>query len=137
MKIFNIWVILMAVTFTGTAQYYNGLDTSLRCGDFKTALHNHITANTTVRSYDDLIGAHATYDIHKSDDGLRTIIWDMYSDNPSGAELTIVRAIVIIESTLHQLHGMVTNCLCTQTFLISYQQMVMLMESVATGLWLK
>lgn len=86
MKIFNIWVILMAVTFTGTAQYYNGLDTSLRCGDFKTALHNHITANTTVRSYDDLIGAHATYDIHKSDDGLRTIIWDMYSDNPSGAE---------------------------------------------------
>jgi endonuclease I len=85
MKYFLIWSFLLTY-LSVFSQYYNSLDTTLRCGDFKTALHNHIKANTRVNSYDDLIGAHATYDIHKSDDGLRTIIWDMYSDNPMGAE---------------------------------------------------
>ncbi len=86
MKFLYTWVFFLTFPLQSFSQYYNGLDTTLRCGDFKTALHNHIKANTTVRSYDDIVVAHASYDTHKSDDGLRTIIWDMYSDNPTGAE---------------------------------------------------
>jgi endonuclease I len=85
-KILSLFFLVLITSLYADIPYYNGLDTTLRCGDFKTALSNKINSGVSVKDYDFLIGAHAAYDIHKSDDNLRTIIWDMYSDNPIGPE---------------------------------------------------
>jgi endonuclease I len=67
--------------------YYN-TTAGLNCGPLKTALFNIIkplSANPNP-TYDGICIMYPTTDFHKSDDGLRDIIWDMYSDNPAGAE---------------------------------------------------
>ena len=70
----------------GPGSYYNTIDTNKTCANFKTALFNLISSNYTVITYDQVKTAFASTDMHKSDDGLRNIIWDMYSDNPTGPE---------------------------------------------------
>lgn len=73
-------------TTTSAAGYYSSITTQT-CATLKTDLSNLITSGHIQLNYGDLdnIQMPATDD-HLSDDGLRTIIWDMYSDNPSGAE---------------------------------------------------
>ncbi len=66
--------------------YYNSIDTNQNCTNLKTALFNLISSNYTQITYAQVKSAYQSTDMHKSDDGLRNIIWDMYSDNPAGAE---------------------------------------------------
>lgn len=74
------------ITKADPGNYYNGLDTNQTCANFKTALFHLISSNYTQITYNDVKSAYAHTDMHKSDDGLRDIIWDMYSDNPAGPE---------------------------------------------------
>ena len=67
--------------------YYN-TTAGLSCGPLKTALFNIIrplSANPNP-TYDGICIMYPTTDFRKSDDGLRDIIWDMYSDNPAGTD---------------------------------------------------
>ncbi len=55
------------------------------CEELKTALHNLIKDHTVV-SYGSLWTHYQTTDDHLNDAGNEVIVWDMYSDNPVGAE---------------------------------------------------
>ncbi len=55
------------------------------CEDLKTALHNLIDGHTSV-SYGSLWTHYQTTDDHLDDSGSNIIVWDMYTDNPDGAE---------------------------------------------------
>jgi endonuclease I len=79
-----------ATTLTGTGippGYYDPA-TSLLCTPLKTALFNIIKPTTAnpPPTYDGICSIYPTTDYRKSDDMLRDIIWDMYSDNPTGAD---------------------------------------------------
>ena len=66
--------------------YYNAA-TGLNCGPLKTALANIISANYVQLSYTPGVwNAFQTTDLHRNDANTADIIWDMYSDNPAGAE---------------------------------------------------
>lgn len=66
--------------------YYNSA-TGLTCGPLKTALFNIISSNTTVLSYSPgTWNAVATTDMHRNDANTADVVWDMYSDNPTGPE---------------------------------------------------
>jgi endonuclease I len=67
-------------------EYYKNLNDSLRCRQLKTALKNLTSAGYTSRSYDEVRFFMEANDTRPSDDGLRNIMWDMYSDNPTGAD---------------------------------------------------
>jgi endonuclease I len=68
--------------------YYNGISESLRCAPLKTALSKLIGTGTAYVDYVTVGGRFllTSGDVKKSDDGLRNIMWDIYSDNPSGPE---------------------------------------------------
>ena len=68
----------------GNSNYYAAIG-SETCSNLKTALHNLIDDHTTV-SYGSLWTYYQTTDDHINDSGTETIVWDMYSDNPTGAE---------------------------------------------------
>jgi endonuclease I len=66
--------------------YYNAAS-SLTCDPLKTALFNIISANYIQLSYSPGVwDAFETTDMHRNDANTADIIWDMYSDNPAGAE---------------------------------------------------
>ncbi|HMJ48662.1 MAG TPA: endonuclease, partial [Ferruginibacter sp.] len=68
------------------ANYYSSITTQ-SCAALKTALSNIINAGVTQLNYgsiDDMY--HPTTDDHLNDAGNQVIVWDMYSDNPTGAE---------------------------------------------------
>ena len=66
--------------------YYNAA-AGLTCGPLKTSLRNIISANYNQLSYTPGVwNAYQTTDQHRNDANTATIIWDMYSDNPAGAE---------------------------------------------------
>ena len=66
--------------------YYNAA-TGLTCTQLKTALFNIISANYNQLSYTPGVwDAYQTTDMHRNDANTADIIWDMYSDNPAGAE---------------------------------------------------
>jgi endonuclease I len=66
--------------------YYSGAD-GLACQPLKTALKVAISSNAAVLSYTPgLWNAYKYTDLHKDDDNINDIIWDMYSDNPNGPE---------------------------------------------------
>ena len=73
-----------ATTSGGGTDYYSGIG-SETCENLKTALHNLID-NHTVVSYSSLWTHYQTTDDHLNDNGNEIIVWDMYSDNPTGAE---------------------------------------------------
>lgn len=86
---YNITSLDASVTTTNVAGvpagYYTSAD-GLSCQPLKTALRN-ITANGyTQLSYGDLWTAYQYTDMHRNDGNTADIIWDMYSDNPAGAE---------------------------------------------------
>lgn len=78
-----------ATTLTGNGippGYYNAA-TGLTCSQLKTALFNIISANYNQLSYTPGVwDAYQTTDMHRNDANNADIIWDMYSDNPAGAE---------------------------------------------------
>lgn len=66
--------------------YYNGTS-GLTCATLKTKLKNRISDSTNVLSYTPGVwNAFATTDLHRNDANTANVIWDMYSDNPTGAE---------------------------------------------------
>jgi endonuclease I len=67
--------------------YYNGL-TGLTCGPLKTALYNIIkpTVANPEPTYKGILGASQLTDGRRNDNNTKFIVWDIYSDNPSGAE---------------------------------------------------
>ena len=68
----------------GGSNYYDGIGNET-CDALKTALFNLIDGHTTV-SYNSLWTHYQTTDDHLNDAGTEVIVWDMYSDNPSGSE---------------------------------------------------
>ena len=68
----------------GNSNYYASIG-SETCENLKTALFNLIDGHTSV-SYGSLWTHYQTTDDHLNDAGNEVIVWDMYSDNPSGAE---------------------------------------------------
>jgi len=67
------------------AGYYNAA-AGLSCSPLKTALFNIISANYSPLTYAQVWTAYQTTDLHRNDANTADIIWDMYSDNPAGAE---------------------------------------------------
>lgn len=67
------------------AGYYDAA-AGLTCGPLKTALSNIISANYNALTYGEVWTAYQTTDMHRNDANTADIIWDMYSDNPAGAE---------------------------------------------------
>ncbi len=66
--------------------YYNAA-AGLTCQPLKTALKTIISSGTQVFTYSPGLWNAFTYtDVHSNDANTATIIWDMYSDNPTGAE---------------------------------------------------
>ncbi|MEO7306060.1 MAG: endonuclease [Ferruginibacter sp.] len=65
--------------------YYNAA-AGLNCNQLKTALFNIISANYVELTYGDVWTAYASTDQHRNDANTADIMWDMYSDNPTGAE---------------------------------------------------
>jgi endonuclease I len=70
----------------GQGDYYKNLNDSLRCKQLKTALKELTSAGFTARTYDEVKFFMEANDTRPSDDGLRNIMWDMYSDNPDGTD---------------------------------------------------
>ncbi len=68
------------------AGYYNAA-AGLTCGNLKDALSSIITAGQTTLSYSTLDDNQIPVaDVIQSDDGLRSIIWDIYTNNTTGPE---------------------------------------------------
>ncbi len=68
----------------GNTGYYASVGNET-CADLKTLLH-HLIDNHTVVSYSSLWTHYQTTDDHLNDNGNEVIVWDVYSDNPTGAE---------------------------------------------------
>ena len=68
------------------AGYYSAA-AGLNCGPLKTALRNIITTGQIALNYSTIDNVQIpAVDTIRSDDGLRSIMWDVYSNNNSGAE---------------------------------------------------
>ncbi len=68
------------------AGYYNAT-ASLTCQPLKTALKNIITSGSQVLGYTPGVwNIYRFSDMHRNDANTADIIWDMYSDNPTGPE---------------------------------------------------
>ncbi len=65
--------------------YYNAA-AGLTCKSKKTALQNIITSGYNSQTYTALWTAYTTTDARLNDAGNKTIVYDMYSDNPNGSE---------------------------------------------------
>ncbi|HMC99812.1 MAG TPA: endonuclease [Ferruginibacter sp.] len=80
-----------ATTFNGSpgipAGYYDAA-AGLTCNNLKTALYNIIkpTVANPTPTYTGIWSAAYITDDHLNDAGTKTILWDQYSDNPTGAE---------------------------------------------------
>jgi endonuclease I len=63
------------------------------CAALKTALSKIISQDTTYVPYNSADGSYDTqdgvnnFDVHRNDDNTADIVWDMYTDNPTGPEL--------------------------------------------------
>ena len=68
------------------AGYYNAA-AGLSCQPLKTAVKNIITSGSQVLGYTPgLWNIYQYSDLHRNDANTATIVWDMYSDNPTGPE---------------------------------------------------
>lgn len=79
-----------ATTSSSTGEptgYYNAA-TSLSCSSLKTTLKNIITNGNTLNSYSSLYSQYAETDVKAREvgSGSSTVIWDIYSDNPTGTD---------------------------------------------------
>lgn len=83
------------------AGYYDGAyisGTPKTCADLKTSLFNIISSGTTVLPYNssstfDTWDAVNSIDKHRNDANTADIMWDMYTDNPTGPESVMFTAI--------------------------------------------
>jgi endonuclease I len=74
-------------TSTAIPGWYYKNTTGLTCAALKTALKNRISDSTVVLSYTPGVwNAFSTTDLHRNDANTANVIWDMYSDNPTGPE---------------------------------------------------
>ncbi|MGB4845622.1 MAG: endonuclease [Ferruginibacter sp.] len=71
---------------SGIPPGYYDIAAGLTCGPLKTALYNIISANYIQLTYSQVWDAYETTDLRRNDANSADIIWDMYSDNPAGAE---------------------------------------------------
>ncbi len=72
---------------TGIPAGYYDAAIGLSCGPLKTTLFSITSANYIQLSYSPGVwDAFQTTDMHRNDANTADIIWDMYSDNPAGAE---------------------------------------------------
>ncbi len=72
---------------TGIPAGYYDAAAALTCQPLKTALKNIITAGSQVLGYTPGIwNIYQFSDLHRNDANTADIIWDMYSDNPTGSE---------------------------------------------------
>lgn len=75
------------LTGTGIPTNYYDAATGLTCAPLKTALYNIVSSNTNALSYTPGVwNAYQTTDLHRNDANTATVIWDMYSDKPTGIE---------------------------------------------------
>ncbi|MEJ7627472.1 MAG: endonuclease [Ferruginibacter sp.] len=78
--------IVQSFTTTSAANYYSSITTQT-CAPLKTALSSIINNGVVLLPYGSIDDVnHPTTDDHLNDAGTQTIVWDMYSDNPAGAE---------------------------------------------------
>lgn len=84
--ILSLVVAIWAIQVSAQGTYYDGLNDSLRCQQLKAALKKRISTGFTPRRYDEIPGFMQTHDKRQNDAGTASIMWDMYSDNPTGAE---------------------------------------------------
>ncbi len=74
-------------TSTGVPPGYYNAAAGLSCAPLKTALNSIITTGHTQNNYGDLDNIQMlTTDDRLNDAGTATIVWDMYSENPSGPD---------------------------------------------------
>ncbi|MEO6231285.1 MAG: endonuclease [Ferruginibacter sp.] len=74
-------------TTTGIPAGYYDAAAGLTCEPLKTALFNIISANTVQLTYTPgLWDAYLKTDLHRNDANTADIIWDIYTDNPTGPE---------------------------------------------------
>jgi endonuclease I len=67
------------------AGYYNTAE-GLNCSALKTALSGIISNSSNTFLYADVIVAHEKTDKKRNDNNTSDVVWDMYSDNPTGAD---------------------------------------------------
>ena len=84
--ILSLTVAIWTIQLSAQGTYYDGLNDSLRCQQLKAALKKRISTGFISRNYDEVPGFMQTNDRRLNDAGTTQIIWDMYSDNPSGPE---------------------------------------------------
>lgn len=76
-----------ATTSSGIPAGYYNTATGLTCSALKTALYQIISTGTTELTYTPgLWDAYPSTDKKRNDDNTADVVWDMYSDNPNGAE---------------------------------------------------
>ncbi len=78
---------LIATVIAGPGTYYNSLDTTKSCANFKTQLYNLIKSNTTVIPYAQVDNYFNSTDYKPSETGTGNAIIDKYSsENPFGTD---------------------------------------------------
>jgi endonuclease I len=71
---------------TGIPVGYYNTAVGLTCQSLKTAVKNIITAGANDITYGGLWSLYQYSDLRRNDANTATIVWDMYSDNPTGSE---------------------------------------------------
>lgn len=75
------------------AGYYQSAS-GLSCSNLKTALFSIISSNTTTLLYSDLWATYPRTDKRLNDANTEDVVWDMYSDNPTGPDPYVYRFVV-------------------------------------------
>lgn len=75
-----------ATTNSGIPSGYYNAAAGLSCASLKTALYNIISSGTKVVSYDGLYTVFQTTDKKRNDANTADVVWDIYSDNPTGPD---------------------------------------------------
>lgn len=72
------------------AGYYQSAS-GLSCSNLKTALFSILSSNTTELLYSDLWATYPRTDNRRNDANTENVVWDMYSDNPTGPDPYVYR----------------------------------------------
>ncbi|HMP88087.1 MAG TPA: endonuclease, partial [Lacibacter sp.] len=75
------------------AGYYSTA-AGLSCSNLKSALFTIISANTTELLYSELWATYPRTDKRRNDSNTEDVVWDMYSDNPTGPDPYVYRFVV-------------------------------------------
>ncbi|MBL0357081.1 MAG: endonuclease [Chitinophagaceae bacterium] len=86
LRIASLFLLFKTATAQIPAGYYTPAN-GLTCAPLKTALFNIISTGTSVVSNSNVLVAFSSTDVHRNDANTADIIWDIYSDNPTGPEV--------------------------------------------------